>query len=152
MGQLKAHFKHVLIWAVILAVFGSAGTALAKDPIGLMPLAYSGTFSWRSSQQEPPQQVNFIFDELALLKGGRWELAGRGLYRVGAKMTSIMVRAELNPAAGTIEIWEKDPDQLEFVTDGSHRGRISRDYKRIKAVWTSKNTGEKGDLKLKADR
>jgi hypothetical protein len=151
MGQLNKFIKHSVILAVLSALLWLAGTAAALEPIGLLPLTYSGSFSWRTAEKEPPQEVHFNFDELAMLKGGRWELAGKGFYRIGSKMTAIEIRAEVNPAAGTIEIWEKDPDQPDFITNGSHRGRISKDYKRIKAVWTSRDTGQKGDLDLKSD-
>ncbi|MDP6584934.1 MAG: hypothetical protein QF535_09775, partial [Anaerolineales bacterium] len=60
-------------------------------------------------------------------------------------------KIKITPSTLCFEMWEMNPTgSVDFVTDGSHVGTISNDLKSIQAVWTTKVSGEQGDLKLKA--
>jgi hypothetical protein len=49
-----------------------------------------------------------------------------------------------------VEIWESAPDRATFVTDGSHRGRMSQDLGAIDVEWMTRSTGQHGRLRLRA--
>jgi hypothetical protein len=76
---------------------------------------------------------------------------GNGLYETEDGNTAINIKIKITPSTLRFEMWEMNPTGSDdFVTDGSHVGTISNDLKSIQAVWTTKGSGEQGDLKLKA--
>jgi hypothetical protein len=50
-----------------------------------------------------------------------------------------------------VEILEQSPQSgTPFETEGSHRGNLSKDLQRIDAQWTTRATGQQGQLHLRA--
>ena len=78
--------------------------------------------------------------------------SGTGTYKTVNGETQIGIRFKINPATLSFEMWETNPNgNTEFIVDGSHVGQITEDLNLIKAVWTTSNTGKKGDLLLRAE-
>jgi len=73
---------------------------------------------------------------------------GNGTYNT----TYIDIRMIINPKSLSVEIWESNPSNSDFITLGSHKGFLLSDMTRITAVWTTESTGEKGDLILTATK
>ena len=77
---------------------------------------------------------------------------GTGIYNTKNGTTQIQVKMVIKPSTYQVEIWELNPDgSPNFVTGGSHIGHISRDLKKIDAVWTTQKTGAQGTLEMAAD-
>jgi len=110
---------------------------------------YQGTYRWRSGSS--PERIRFWFDHTE--PGGKNTLkaSGGGIY-LSAPPTRIAIRATIDLKTGRIEIWESHPSRAAFETNGSHVGTISADRCSIRAVWTTRNTGQKGDLTLDIKR
>ena len=51
-----------------------------------------------------------------------------------------------------VSIRESDPSKPDSETDGSFEGTISENLQTIEAVWTTRGTGRKGDLKVTAKK
>jgi hypothetical protein len=50
-----------------------------------------------------------------------------------------------------VEILEQSPQgSTSFETEGSHRGILSKDFQRIDAQWSTRATGQRGQLHLRA--
>ena len=62
------------------------------------------------------------------------------------------MRAIIDPASGAVEMFEilTQATGRGFTTDGSHRGALASDLKRMRLVWTQNGSGAKGDLTLTA--
>lgn len=108
---------------------------------------YVGTYRWRGGG--PAQQVRFWFERVEARGDGKLVVTGRGVYLPPPNRTNITIRAAIDRRTGRIEIWESNPDQAGFTTDGSHVGTISAGFCAIEAVWTSKGSGSQGDLVLR---
>ena len=106
---------------------------------------YVGTYRWRGAPTAEP--VRFWFERTEAAGDGAVKAFGHGVY-LSKPPVNITIRATIDLKTRRIEIWESNPDRLTFLTHGSHVGTISSDRCRILAVWTTKGTGEQGDLYL----
>lgn len=113
-----------------------------------LPVKYAGSFQWKDGWVV--QKVEFIFKEQHVLDSGKIELLGKGLYSVERK-THIAIKCIIDPITHRLEIWEVDPSNTDFITEGSHNGWITQDWSWINAIWTTKETGKKGVLVLSKD-
>ena len=109
---------------------------------------YTGTFRW--SEEREVQKVQFCFTDVKKDSKGI-SLKGFGRYLSGSGETNLKVRATINYSTNYTEIFESDPQgSHSFETGGVHRGSVSPDYRSIDAAWTTKVSGQKGLLNLKA--
>jgi len=106
---------------------------------------YHGTYRWRGARSA--ERIRFWFDHTEPAGDGKIRAFGGGVY-LSAPPTRITIRATIDLKSGRIEIWESKPSRPAFLTNGSHVGTISADFCHIRAVWTTANTGERGDLTL----
>ena len=106
---------------------------------------YVGTYRWRDAPSGDP--VRFWFERTETAGDGTLKAFGRGVYQ-STQPVNISIRATIDLKTRRIEIWESKPDNIAFLTDGSHVGTISADRCRIVAVWTTKGSGQQGDLVL----
>jgi hypothetical protein len=115
-----------------------------------LPQSYSGSFQWHGSKSIAylTISINNILTDLE----DNVIAEGNGFYEEkGHANTDINIKIKITPSTLRFEMWEMNPTGSDdFVTDGSHVGTISNDLKSIQAVWTTKGSGEQGDLKLKA--
>jgi hypothetical protein len=113
-----------------------------------LPQQFTGTFRWEGVDETQRLVVN-LYD--VKTESGIITASGKGTYNTAGVVTIINIRISINTATGFFEMWESNPDRKDgFVTQGSHTGAISPDFKRIEAVWTTSGTGARGRLVLTA--
>lgn len=113
-----------------------------------LPRQFDGTFTWEGAPYA--QKLRVTIERVELVDRGRvWEATGRAVYLGPPRETNIDVRARIEPDTRRVELWESNPDQASFVTDGSHVGKISADFRRIEAEWHG-GSGGTGQLVLVA--
>ena len=98
------------------------------------------------------QEVSMSFSKVFSDDNGQVVSLGTGFYSTGKGATQVNVKMVIKQSTYQVEIWELKPDgNPDFVTGGSHIGHISRDLKKIDAVWTTQKTGAQGSLEMAAD-
>ena len=97
------------------------------------------------------QNVAIKFESVRVLNDENAEAEGCGSYEVNRQVTMIRVRMLVRLSDLYIEILELSPQgNTDFVTDGSHRGNLSKDLQLIDAQWTTRDSGRSGKLQLRA--
>jgi hypothetical protein len=135
----------------LLAALVMAASAQADDVDALvarLPRAFIGEFRWDDGVSA--QNVAIRFKTVRRLDLAHAEALGCGIYDVAGRVTAIDVRMVVTVVGLQVEIWESRPDTTAFVTDGSHRGRLTSDLHAIEAEWTTAGGGEHGHLRLEA--
>ena len=147
---MNAPGRALLIATIVAATFLSGGSVSAERSVAAeLPRGYVGDFKWDDSSVL--QRVVFKFSTVAALDDNSLEARGCGLYEVGGQVTNIRVRMMVQLPALAVTISELDPiDDDDFVTDGRHEGHLSDDLQAIDAIWTTRETGEHGRLRLRA--
>jgi hypothetical protein len=113
-----------------------------------LPRAFIGEFIWDGDKAV--QNVVITFEAVRALSGQDAEAVGCGSYEVNRLVTKIKVRM-LVTSDLQVEILEQSPQgSTSFETEGSHRGNLSKDLQRIDARWTTRATGQRGQLHLRA--
>lgn len=113
-----------------------------------LPRAFIGEFTWDGDKTA--QNVVVTFDSVRALSAQDAEAVGCGSYEVNRMVTKIKVRM-LVTSDLQVEILEQSPQgTTTFETEGSHRGNLSKDLQRIDAQWTTRATGKRGQLHLRA--
>jgi hypothetical protein len=113
-----------------------------------LPRAFIGEFTWDGDKTV--QNVVITFEAVRALSSQDAEAVGCGAYEVNRQVTKIKVRM-LVTSDLQVEILEQSPQgSTSFETEGSHRGNLSNDLQRIDARWTSRATGQRGQLHLRA--
>jgi hypothetical protein len=128
-----------------------AATAQTDDINALvanLPRGFVGDFRWDDGGGV--QTVAIRFKSVRRLDAGHAEALGCGNYSMAGIVTSIDVKMQVTLSGLEVEIWESAPDQAAFVTDGSHRGHLSQDLDAIDAEWTTRSSGQRGRLRLRA--
>ena len=137
----------IILMLLLLTPFSLSHTAEVKL-YNELPVKYTGSFQWKDGRVV--QQVEYIFEEQHVNHSGEVELRGKGLYSVDEK-THIKIKCIIDPITHRLEIWEFDPSNTDFITDGSHVGWITQDLSWISAMWTTKEPDRKGVLVLSKD-
>ncbi len=113
----------------------------------VMPRAFGGFFRWRSGGGLQTWLIQF--NQVKLTDDGAVEALGQGTNIAGQSRTEVDVRALIDPATLRFEMWESNPrggDLENYVTDGTYRGRLSDDLRRLEAGWVSDANDNTGDL------
>lgn len=114
-----------------------------------LPHAYIGEFLWDGDKTV--QNVVLIFETVRALNDLNAEALGCGSYQVNRQVTMIRVRMLVRLSDLTVEIMELSPEgSVGFETDGSHLGHLSKDLQLIDAQWTTRTSGQRGQLHLRA--
>jgi hypothetical protein len=139
----------VMALLAMIAAYSARGEAPdAESMIADLPRAFVGDFRWDDSRTI--QNVAIRFNAVRRFDADHLEATGCGVYETEGRTTAIDVRMQVTLPGLAVEIWEAAPDKPDFVTDGSHRGSLSGDLRRIEALWTSTATGQQGRLHLQA--
>jgi hypothetical protein len=149
--ESRRMFRYVSLIIMVAGMsFVSALRAEEKGSfIDKLPRAYIGEFLWDGDKSV--QNVVIRFDEVRVLNGDSAEAIGCGAYRVDRRITKIKVRMFVSWTDLHVQILEQSPEGNDsFVTDGSHRGKLSRDLQEIDAQWTGASDGKRGHLHLHA--
>lgn len=128
-----------------------AAATPAEDALeNALPRNWSGTFHWRGSRRLP-QRYAIEFACIEKRADGMIEATGPAQVRSG-QVNKIEVRAVIDPVTRAVEMFEilTPATGPGFTTDGSHRGMIASDLKRMRLVWTQNGSGAQGDLELTA--
>jgi hypothetical protein len=137
----------VIVAGLFLASFVHAAEMEALTE--KLPRAYLGEFSWDGDKTV--QNVVVTFESVRALNDKNAEAIGCGAYEVNRQVTKIRVRMFVKLSNLQIEILELSPEgSPSFETDGSHRGYLSEDLQRIDAQWTTRASGQQGQLHLRA--
>jgi hypothetical protein len=116
-----------------------------------LPRSYDGEFRWVGDRTT--QKVRIKLNLIKRLDASRLEAIGCGRYEVLDRITDIGVQIRIDTPNLDVEIREFSPSGTGariFVTDGSHKGRLSEDLQTIKAEWVTLTTGQRGLLQLQA--
>ena len=139
----------VAMAAASLLLASAVHAAEMEDLTQNMPRGFSGEFRWDGDGTI--QNVVITFDSVRALNGQNIEAQGCGTYEVGREVTKIKVRMLVRLPDLQVEIFELSPEgNASFVTDGSHRGRLSKDLQQIDAQWITTTTGQRGQLEMRA--
>ena len=133
-----------------LALFLASSIGQAEDkPVRAadVPREFKGEYEWRDEKK--PYTLTLKIDKIEE-KDGVIHFSGSHLYAPGDY--KMKVAGTIDTKKRSVSIRESDPSRPDTETDGSFEGAISEDLQSIDAVWTTKGTGNKGDLKVKANK
>jgi hypothetical protein len=142
-------FALALVTIVGLSLAATAQTDDVSALVANLPRGFVGDFRWDDGGGAV-QIVAIQFKNVRRVDAQHVEALGCGNYNIAGVVTSIDVKMQVTLPDLEVEIWESGPDRASFVTDGSHRGRISRTLDVIEAEWTTRSTGQHGHLRLQA--
>ena len=146
--ELVSRFAVVIAAASVLLV-SVVHAGEMSDLSQRMPRGYVGEFRWEGDRTA--QNVVIVLDTLKSLNGQNVEGFGCGTYEVGRQVTKIRVRMLVRLSDLRVEIFELAPEgEGSFVTNGSHRGRLSKDLQQIDAEWITTDSGQRGELHMRA--
>lgn len=113
-----------------------------------LPRAWCGTFRWDGSDID--QHVTIAFHRIERRADGMLEASGPGLVR-SHRVVPFDIRAVIDPATRRIEMFESvDVPMSDYVTDGSHVGELAPDLHSMRLVWTTRGSGTRGAMELRA--
>jgi hypothetical protein len=133
---------------VQLALAAPAQTGDINALVANLPRGFMGDFRWDDGGAV--QNVAIRFKSVRRIDAGHAEALGCGNYNMAGIITAIDVKMQVTLPELEVEIWESTPDRASFVTDGSHRGWLSPDLDAIDAEWTTRSSGQRGRLRLRA--
>jgi hypothetical protein len=135
--------------AVTLCLATSVEATEIETLVAKLPRAYLGEFLWDGDKTV--QNVVITFESVHALNDQNAEAVGCGAYDVDGRVTKIGVRMFVGLTDLAVEILEQSPQgNASFETDGSHRGHLSEDLQQIDAQWTTRASGLRGQLHLRA--
>jgi hypothetical protein len=144
LAKCTALLPALLVFALPPATAADGPPLRAAD----VPREFKGTYEWRDEQVR--YTVTLKIDRVTE-KDGVIRFSGTNLYTPGDLKTKI--EGTIDARSRRLTLRESEPSQPEGAdTDGAFVGTISEDRQAIRAVWTSKASGNKGDLELKAKK
>jgi hypothetical protein len=141
-------FALSLLMVCGLSLAASGETRDIDALVANLPRGFIGDFQW--DDDRVIQNVAISFKSVRRVDAEHAEALGCGNYNTAGIVTSIDVKMQVTLPSLDVEIWESAPDRASFVTDGSHRGRLSQDLGAIDAQWTTQSSGQHGRLRLRA--
>ena len=145
----RSTFTAFALSLLTICILSRATAGEARDIDALvadLPRGFVGDFRWDGDRVI--QNVAIRFKSVRRIDAEHAEALGCGNYNTAGTVTSIAVKMQVTLPGLEIEIWESAPDRATFVTDGSHRGRLSQDLGAIDAEWTTRSSGQHGRLRL----
>jgi hypothetical protein len=139
----------VMIVATSLLFASIVRATEIEQLIDKLPRAYLGEFLWEGDKTV--QNVVITLESVRALNDQNVEAVGCGSYEVNRQVTMIKIRMFVRLSDLYVEIMELSPQgNTSFETDGSHRGNLSKDLQLIDAQWTTRGSGQRGELHLRA--
>ena len=134
---------------VIVCATPVGSTKDRKDILDKVPRKFSCTFRWHGD--ESIQEISISIRSVNVDENDNIIAIGSGRYVSSRGPTDVEIMIELSSKILQFEMWESDPvDNTEVVLGGSHVGKIREDLQTIEALWTTSESGEQGDLELRA--
>ncbi len=159
---MRSKFFIKYITATLLALFFiacSTGSSIIEDTGDIkgdssrksktLYRNYTGSFIWEGDSEYQQLSIEILKQEIS---NGVITATGKGKYKSSYQITNIDVKIYVNTATGFFEMWELNPDQGQFVTEGSHLGSITGDFSKVEATWVTTGSGLRGKLILNASR
>ena len=143
-----AQFVLSLLTVCSLTLAASGQTGDIDALVANLPRGFVGDFRW--DDDRAIQNVAIRFRSVRRVDAEHAEALGCGNYNAAGIVTSIDVKMQVTLSGLQVEIWESAPDRGNFTTDGSHHGRLSQDLGAIDAEWTTRSSGQRGRLRLRA--
>jgi hypothetical protein len=106
-----------------------------------------GEFRWDKAANVQRYEI-----ALTEIKREKDQIAARGCARVtvqGKEPSAVDIRMVVNERTLDVEIWETNPSSSTMVTDGTHKGRLSSDLRSMETEWRTRDTGERGRMRLR---
>jgi hypothetical protein len=144
----SVQFVLALLTICGLSLAATAQTGDIDALVANLPRGFIGDFRWDDGGAI--QNVAIRFKSVRRVDAEHAEALGCGNYNTAGIVAAIDVKMQVTLTGLEVEIWESAPDRASFVTDGSHRGRLSRDLDAIDAEWTTRSSGQRGRLRLRA--
>ena len=147
----RSAFVQVALLLLMIWRLSPAATAQTGDIDALvanLPRGFVGDFRWDGGGAI--QNVAIRFKTVRRLDAEHAEAVGCGNYNAAGIVTAIEVKMQVTLTGLEVEIFESAPDRADFQTDGSHHGRLSQDLGAIDAEWTTRSSGQRGHLRLRA--
>jgi hypothetical protein len=141
-------FALALLTICCLSLAATAQTGDVNALVANLPRGFVGDFRWDDGGAI--QTVAIRFKSVRRIDAEHAEALGCGNYNMAGIVTSVDVRMQVMLPGLEVEIWESAPDRADFLTDGSHRGRLSPSLDAIDAEWTTRSSGPRGRLRLQA--
>ena len=135
---------------IVCALFLLTGAApIEEKPIRAadVPREFKGQFTWKDADMS--FTLTLTIDKIDE-KDGVIRFSGSHLYTPGDY--KMKIEGTIDAKSRRITIQESDPSRESSEIDGSFEGTISKGLDSIEAVWTTKSTGKKGDLKVEAKK
>lgn len=145
-GTIRRFLAAALQAICLILVTPHAFADNADWVVANLPTDFQGTFQW--DNDPTVQEVKVRIDSVSIGSGRQVTATGSAVYTTLGQKTAINVTWQIDPVTGRFEMWEKDPTSADFVTDGSHVGTISTDLQSINAMWTTRSSGQLGQLCL----
>lgn len=139
------------VTVTIMFVAITLGTAIGEQTSieRNLPSDYTGEFRWYGDSVSQLVEIRIL--AVGRPDANRIEAIGCGRYDAYGRITRIRVRMVIEVPSLDVEIWEFNPVSGAFFTiDGSHKGKLVGNLQSIDAEWTTRTTGQKGRLRLRA--
>ncbi len=141
--------KHIVVlWVFVLLLIPSPGRSEDKPVRAAdVPREFKGVFEWRGEKK--PYTLILKIDKIEETDAVV-SFSGTHLYTPGDY--EMKIEGTIDTQKRSVTIRESDPSRPDSVTDGSFEGTISGDLQTLEAVWTTRGTGNKGDLRVMAKK
>ena len=142
-------FLVLLVAVVQISPLDVASAKIRRSIEQHLPRNYVGYFRWRADSVGQKVEVRL---DIVRRREQQWiEALGCGRYDAAGVITPIGVKMVISEPGLKVEVFESDPaGSPGFTVDGSHVGSLSRDLRHLTAEWTTRGTGQKGQLDLHA--
>jgi len=130
-----------------------AGIYSPNNVVNFFPAYFEGSFKWENNS-EIIEITDLKLEKITQV--GVTNFIVEGNY-VDDRKTKVIINGFLDSNYNSIEIWEKNPinielnkelNEEEFITSGSYLGFINNDFTSLNAHWIPYGSGERGVLKL----
>jgi hypothetical protein len=150
---VKVGSKPGLAAVLVLGLLAAAPAQAfdGQEIIDRLDGAWTGKFQWADGTGL--QFISVYLETPYFGEDGQVFVSGETEYALDGEVTVVSTEWQIMPETGRVEIFDlpgKNIDPESFETDGSYVGYLSKDMTGIKAVWTTRSTGEQGTLQLEA--
>ena len=146
---MRRHWTAALLFLVAMPLALVLPAAAERSVADDLPRSYVGSFEWDGGVEL--QSVVISFRSVNGVGTDTVAAEGCGAYYASGRVTIIRIKMTVRLPDLAVTIAELDPiDESGFVVDGRHTGYFSADLQAIDATWTTRQTGERGRLRLYA--
>jgi hypothetical protein len=141
--------KSLCLLAMIVSPVAAIPVAAAEQEAirpDAIPRSFQGEFRWTGGRTR--FSVMLAIDNIQQDANGVIVFTGTDRYVPGGCL--IRTNGRIDPNSRHVSITETRPSCSKAIVDGSFEGTISADLSSIAGTWTTRSTGAKGDLRVRA--